>query len=421
MAIIRTHYINRYKEVIVNQPAGLVEDGGFSTYTLNDPTAGAFGTSDFFGVIKSVTLIGEIVEVTIDTGRFSVGQINNTSQADFDQQVLLGNIKITEKTLGWVEIGKSRASFYYEECTPTSFVRKKPISEHYYDFSTFAFGNTLVNGSGQNDVGSNFSVGEAALRPIGTFDQNIGLGAVGPRFEPMDLQSYMRQVVNSSINGNSVIQNITGETRPVPGYSPLDGQILRDVQLYIADREEHFNNQNAQTISTGKYGRNRSIISEGFRVNDYTGVGNFTNVNFFKSSGECLVTTITSTTSTTSGDVGGVFGGPVSEIIDIQTPLNNPFLAKQYNQMISDTISKVLSIDPNFKFKSLGVDNTDNFPLVFFTPNEWPEFLQYSLMVDTLLKNAFLQSKTIKNIDEARQKRLSGNDILNDENSQNSR
>lgn len=285
MPIFKRYKIDRYKEVMINQPSGLVIDGDVSSYILDD-------SSDFLGIIKSITLLGEVTEVTMDTGFITVGQINNTTQADFDQQVLNGVIRVTEEILGWVEIGKTRASFYYQDCLTNRAPGKETVSEHYYDFSTFGFGNVLVAGSSPADVSSQFSVGEQALRPVGTFDPNIenNMGVFGPRFNSVDLQTYMRNAVYGSQRGEAFIQNTTGETRPIVSYSLLDGEILRNVLLYSANREEHFDNQNAQVISPGKYGRNRSIIEEGFRSNDYGFIEfrNFGNANFFKSTGQCL-------------------------------------------------------------------------------------------------------------------------------------
>ena len=408
MAVFRRYKINRYKEVMINQPSGLVSDGGLSTYTLDQ-------NSDFFGVIKNITLIGEVVEMIMDTGRFNVNQINNTTQSEFDQLVSNGTIKITERILGWVEMAKTRASFYYQECSPTSFVRKQPISEHYYDFSTFGFGTSLIAGSGPQDTDSQYSVGESALRPVGTFDPNIGnnMGVFGPGFNQIDLQSYIKMVINSTIStGQGSIQNMQGSTRPVSGWQPTDGQILSQIQLYLADKDEHFNNPNAETISDGAYGRNRSVIQEGFSASSYL------TVDLSKSIGFCLDTTISSITATDSPRTGGEMEVNIRTQPEIQTPLNNPVLAKQFTDMVSETISKVVLLDPTFKFKSLKIQNIDNFPLVFFTPDEWPEFLQYSVMTDFLLRKSFLDSKSIKNLDLARLKRLSGNNVSNNQNSE---
>lgn len=408
MAIFKRYKIDRYKEVMINQPDGLVSDGGLSTYTLDQ-------TSDFLGIIKDISLIGEVVEITMDTGGFSVNQINNTTQSEFDQLVSNGTIRITERILGWTSLSKTRASFYYQECSPTTFVRKQPISEHYYDFSTFGFGTSLVAGSSPQDTDSQYSVGESALRPVGSFDPNIGnnMGVFGPRFNQMDLQTYMRMVINSSIlTGNGFLQNQQGETRSVNGWLPLDGQILSQIQLYLADKDEHFNNSNAQVISIGKYGRNRDTIIEGFRASSYI------DLDLSRSIGSCLETILPSITINVT-----TVSPQTDEEIDILSDKQTP---QQFTDMISNTIKKVLLVDPTFKFKSLSVDNFDNSPLVFFTSDLWPEYLQYCLMTDELLRNAFNNSESIKKIeriqkilDDIISKRLSGNGVLTNQNSQN--
>jgi len=300
MPIFKRFKIDRYKEVMINQSTGLIPDGGFSTYTFDNESNG-----DFVGIVKDIRLIGEVTEITLDSGRFSQNELNNTTQFEFDQLVSNRTIRITERPLGWVEITKTRASFYYEECSPTSFVRKRPVSEHYYDFLTFGFGTSLLAGSGLQDTDSQYSVGEAALRPVGTFDPNIGnnMGVFGPGFNQIDLQSYMRMVINSTISqGQGLIQNQQGEFRGVIGWSPLDGEILRQIPLYLVNKDEHFNNPNSETISSGKYGRNRDVILEGFRASSYI------NADFSKSIGVCLDTTIPSTTTTVSTRTGGGTG-----------------------------------------------------------------------------------------------------------------
>ena len=370
MAIFRRYKINRYKEVMINQPSGLVSDGGFSTYTLDQ-------NSDFFGVIKNITLIGEVTEITMDSGRFTVNQINNTTQTEFDQLVSNGTIGITERILGWVEMAKTRASFYYQECSPTDFVRKQPISEHYYDFSTFGFGTSLIAGSGPQDTDPQYSVGEAALQPVGTFDPNIGnnMGVFGPGFNQMDLQSYIKMVINSTIStGQGSIQNMQGNTRPVNGWQPTDGQILSQIQLYLADKDEHFNNPNAQTISSGRYGRNRDTISEGFRASSYTGA------DFSRSIGSCLDTTIPSTTTTVSPRTGGEIPtttGGVTPTVNV----DSPYVPTQEDlEIFKLSVESSLKQIPRFKYKDKSTENvqgvTPNTLLVFPDPNLYPEVFQ---------------------------------------------
>jgi hypothetical protein len=372
MPIFKRYKIDKYKEVMINQSTGLVRDGGFSTYTFDNENNG-----DFVGIVKDIRLIGEVIEMTMDTGRFSVNQINNTTQLEFDQLVSNGTIRITERPLGWVEMAKTRASFYYEECSPTSFVRKRPVSEHYYDFSTFAFGTSLVAGSGPQDTDIQVSIGEAALRPVGTFDPNVGnnMGVFGPQFNPMDLQSYMRMVINSTISqGQGFIQNQQGEFRSVNGWQPLDGEILRQIQLYLANKDEHFNNQNSQTISSGKYGRARDTIQDGFRASSYVGV------DLSKSVGECLETTISFTSTPVTPTTGGEM--PVGGS-DSSRNNDSPYKPTDQDlELFKLSIESSLKSFPRFKYKDKSTERTQGGEITSIIispdPNLYPEVLQLS-------------------------------------------
>jgi hypothetical protein len=321
MPVFKRYKISAYKEVMSEIPSGLVSDGGLSTWTLNDNIGGPFGTSDFLGVARVITLIGDVVEITMDTRALSVNQINNMTQAEFDRLVGNNTIRISERSLGWAEISKTRSSLYYEECLPTNvqfgsvsangqtLIQKRAVSEHYYDFSTFGFGNRLVVGSSPADIDNQYSIyGEQALVQVGSFDPNIGnnMGVFGPGFNQLDLQSYMRMVINSTIStGNGFIQNTRGETRPVVSWQPLDGDILNSIPLYLATYEEHFDNENAPQIispimvSTGRYGRLRDTIQEGFRASNYP-----PDANLFINVGRCQSTRIPSPVSERGG--GGV-------------------------------------------------------------------------------------------------------------------
>jgi hypothetical protein len=406
MPIFKRFKIDRYKEVMINQSAGLVQDGGFSTYTFDNEN-----NRDFVGIVKDIRLIGDVVEITMDTGRFTVNQINNTTQTEFDQLVSNGTIRVTERSLGWVEIAKTRASFYYEDCLPTSVLVKRPVSEHYYDFSTFTFGTSLVAGSGLQDTTSEYSIGETALRPIGTFDPNIGnnMGVFGPGFNQMDLQSYMRTVINSTISqGQGLIQNQQGESRPVNGWSPLDGEILSQIPLYLANTNEHFDNPNSQTISSGKYGRNRDTISEGFRASSYVGV------NLSKSIGQCLETMIQTTTTTTTDvtpTTGGEFPTTGGDFPYTPTP--------EDLESFKSLVENLTRTNTTFKYKDKATEKTQGNEItsIIIQPDQnlYPESLQatqfffYELMsendqLDSLfeeIERQYLISKKISKDDIA--------------------
>jgi len=354
MAIFKRYKIDRYKEVMINQSTGLVQDGGFSTYTFDNENNG-----DFVGIVKDIRLIGEVIEITMDTGGFGVNQINNITQSEFDQLVSNRTIRVTERPLGWVEIAKTRASFYYEECPPTSFVRKRPVSEHYYDFSTFTFGTSLVAGSGPQDTDTQYSIGGNALRPVGTFDPNIGnnMGVFGPGFNQIDLQSYIKTVINSTISqGQAFIQNTRGETRQVNGWQPLGGEILRQIPLYLANTNEHFNNPNSQTISSGKYGRNRDTISEGFRPSSYLGV------DLSKSFGECLDTDIISTsTSVTTTGIGGIN----TNVLDVNDVNSTPDIDTE--ELLEMSLRSLLKDYPGFRYNKTSMSDPQS--ILFFDNN----------------------------------------------------
>ena len=386
MPIFKRFKIDRYKEVMINQSTGLIPDGGFSTYTFDNESNG-----DFVGIVKDIRLIGEVTEITLDSGRFSQNELNNTTQSEFDQLVSNRTIRITERTLGWVEIAKTRASFYYEECSPTSFVRKRPVSEHYYDFLTFGFGTSLLAGSGLQDTDSQYSVGEAALRPVGTFDPNIGnnMGVFGPGFNQIDLQSYMRMVINSTISqGQGLIQNQQGEFRGVNGWSPLDGEILRQIPLYLVNKDEHFNNPNSQTISSGKYGRNRDVILEGFRASSYM------NADFSKSIGVCLDTTILNTftsVNTISGD------GIDKNILDVNYVNSAPDIDTE--KLLEMSLRSLLKEYPGFRYDKTLMSEPQ--AIVFFDSN-FPEIdsIGHSVMYaygQQLTKSSFYD--VLKNIE----------------------
>lgn len=308
MAIFKRYKINNFKEVLIDQPSGQISDGGLSTVTIPE---------EFGGIVKNSILIGEVIESTLDTN-YSISEINATTQQEFDQIVRLGKIpvrkyiSIIDRPLGWVEIARTRPSFFYELCEPTKFIRKKPVSEHFFDFSTFAFGTNIIVGSSPMDRSDDHSIGALSLQPIGTFDPNISnnMGVFGPRFNQMDLQLYMRMVINNTITiGQGSIQNDQGESRPVKGWQPLDGVILENIQLLVSNKSENFDNKNNIPDSLGRYGSyfNRNIL-DGFKASNYfNGVTGFT--DFGQSIGSCEETTITSistNTTTTITPIGDV-------------------------------------------------------------------------------------------------------------------
>ena len=225
MPILQRYSIERYKEILTNQPAGLVQDGSFSTYTLDDPTITPNGTGDFLGVIKTIVLLGEVYRETIDTGNLSFNQFNNLTQQEFDNLVANGTILRNPRTngiperIGWVQIAKSYASFYYQSC----FNGKRPTSQHYYDIQEFAFDNRIVVGDGSEVEPT------IALNPIGNFDPNIvnNMGVLRPRFDPLTLAEYVRFALTGNITNND------GETARINDLALTDQTRPSQVSLLL--------------------------------------------------------------------------------------------------------------------------------------------------------------------------------------------
>jgi hypothetical protein len=290
MPVFERYSIERYKEILINQPAGNIKDGGFSTYSLDDPDITPNGTGDFLGVIKTIVLIGEVYRQTIDTRNMSFNQFNNLTQDEFDDYVRQGMILLNRTSngqpqrIGWVEIGRSHASFYYQSCSGG----KRPVSEHYFDIQEFSFNNKTVIGEGSEIEPTE------ALTPIGNFDQNItnNLGVLRPRFEPLNLTDYIRFAMIGTIT------NPNGESIRINDLSLTDQKIPTQVSLLMANRGDHFDNQFANEVSSGKWGMIRRTISESLKpgvhiiysqnIFSISQQNNGYSLDFSKTEGQCL-------------------------------------------------------------------------------------------------------------------------------------
>lgn len=309
MPVFQRVKIERFKEILLNQPAGLVSDGGFSTYTIDDPLITPIGTGDFLGVIKTAVLLAEVYEDTMDTRNMSFAQFNNLTQQQFDDAVRQGTILLNRnnnfqsRRIGWVEIGRTRASFYYETCDNSS---KRPVSEHYYDLSQIQFDNKIVLGEGSEVEPT------VALSQIGNFDPNWtnNTGIFGPGFNPIPLSEY----VKFAAFNNGMIQNVMGDTRQINPLGLTDDSRPIRVNLLMATRTDHFDNQYATEITPGKWGMIRSTIEEGFRpgihvVYDQLGLGvnqqQSSTIDFSVNVGGCLALGYTITTGGGTVRTGG--------------------------------------------------------------------------------------------------------------------
>lgn len=317
MPILSRANILRFKEILVTESSGFIEDdlGG---YSLDSPSMVPNETGDFLGIIKTVVLVGEVAIDTIDTRNLSFVQFNSLTQQQFDDFVQNGQILYNpnnaqqSKILGWVEIGRTVASFYYETCPGG----KRPVSEHYFDINSFAFDNKLLVGEALN-VYPSFTAATSgpntSLTPIGNFDPawTNNMGIIAPRFQPLSLPDYMKFAM---FNGGQIV-NGNGEIRNIARHDVLQSNPIR-VNALFAFRSQHFDNQFATEISPGKWGSSRGVIEEALRPDSQfaqvrLGSTETYDLDFGMSKGECLQTTtltpvlvgggVITTTPTTGG------------------------------------------------------------------------------------------------------------------------
>lgn len=404
MPIIRRSIINNFKEVLVTESAGLIEDS-LGGYILDDPSLVPNGTGDFLGVIKTSVLLAEVAIDTIDTRNLSFTQFNALTQQQFDAQIRSGQISYTRTISGWVEMGRTNASFYYQDCSGG----KKPVSEHYYDISKFAFDNKTVVGTGFPIISTVGGL-NTPLTPVGNFDPNwyTNVGPIAPGFEPLTLPQYMEFVLFN----NGQITNTIGDIRNVSNFpTQQTGPIRRNV--LIANRESHFDNQFATEISPGKWASVRGIIEQSLIANVIGIPGptwnvnrtDYTTVDFGISEGQCLETLNavslgggTTTTVTTGGPPPPVIPPTMPPVPRVLTPT-----VDELSNFKENLLKRIKEI--GFIFKPKKITSQDGeLGLILPDPLDYPEILQlqnciesqkYRLVteskIDTFIENAYLQ------------------------------
>lgn len=299
MPVLSRYRISSFQDVQIDQPAGLVNDGQFSTYTLDDPAITPGGTGDFLGVIKTSVLLGRLVREEIDTRRYTIADLNNLTINQYQEEIANGNIIQNPRSrtnsaeeIGWVELGRSRASFYYKDCTINGNRGKQPTAEFFYTLGTFNLDGKILRGI-NDPQGRAVYFGAPALEQIGAYNQvdvlnNFGL--LGPNFAPMDINEYMShalayktvQLPTATGFRNSTgwyFPNGTGDFLATTGYRT---EQLSNIQLLLATKSEHFDNELTQPYSSGVWARSRET-AQGVRV---SGNLDFRTVDRF--SGLCL-------------------------------------------------------------------------------------------------------------------------------------
>lgn len=238
MAIINRFLIARVHEVVLDVPAGLVQDDPYSSFTLDDPTkVGNSGTSDFLGLVKKIVLLVDIRKNVINTNPKNLqvdplpyNQYIRLTQKQFDEALANGDITMNENTrgnqdeiIGWIQAGTSRPSLYYEDCTDKNTVGKIPKVDNYFNFEDLNLDNKIVRGPGAGDpleVIKDFNVNET------TNNWGISAAFVNGKVPPSTVfKNYMYQAISRR-----------GSTY---GFT-FDKKELRNIRLGIANRQDHF-------------------------------------------------------------------------------------------------------------------------------------------------------------------------------------
>ena len=296
MAIIRKFQITRYKEIQYNTPTGTVQDGQFGTFSLDDPNVFDSGTIDFVGVMKNVVLIGDLLRITLDTGNVSIQQFNTLTYNQVQQNIANGIFTVDQENIGWVVLGEARKSFYYVDCSISGNTNdgKRPSVEYYYDLSDLGLNGEIVSGD-ENAATTGFLTGgppSPALEVIGTFNSGETFFNWGttpyPNQQDVSLTDYIRFATTGGL-----IQAPPGSPNTI---TAINSNRRFNIQLLQSSVEEHRDNLTATPDSSGKYGRQRNPIQEGFAA-------------FVSSQGNCIFTGITGTGT----------GGPIVVVPEVGT------------------------------------------------------------------------------------------------------
>jgi len=191
--LITTFFIDGIKEVSIQTPNGIQEDGGVYGNSQNYSTwiLGQDGdTTDFVGIPKTVILYGNLYKITLDTGNMfnptipgGTGNLNGFMNMDlqtyweniFDGNFKLNNVSYTDyqlrlntgirgnqqvfpsllefasgvkQEIGWVEINRTRNSIYYESCNGGK--GRLARSDQFYDMDSFIMTRNLFDTNSSN-------------------------------------------------------------------------------------------------------------------------------------------------------------------------------------------------------------------------------------------------------------------------------
>lgn len=320
MAIIKRLNITEFKVVSIFSEPGVLEESTGNSWVLDRKgTDKPFGTEDFDGVARTSVLLARLESISIDTGNLPVNQFQQLPpNALVGYQPLVQNI-------GWMELGRSVASIYYEDCvevlstdpiTNTEMINpgRLPVSKNYFDMDDLQ----ILRGVNQTiPIVSGEGFGPQALQIIQMYNPNVGMRpgdvwSFGPNplnFPGMPLigpNDYVRMIITEDgrsrvpgFGGPSDVVTLKAKTSPVSlRYAYRSGIETQGDPIFDGMDSDTSEYPNLIPYDDGKklrWGKERKIVQNAF-IADITGpVQGFGLENMWgvgennRTEGECII------------------------------------------------------------------------------------------------------------------------------------
>lgn len=212
----------------------------------NDGTYDLIGNQDFDGVIKKSYLIGKI--------RYNDSFDQNKNIREMYDSYLVGGYQPTYQyfDIGWIVIGESKPSFYYERCVSSYgnklYSGRIPVSFNYFDLDDFWINFNqdgtvnLISGEGPNplEIIGRTDFANDRINPNnkqGGFDLNFGPSMEEHPF-PLEIRwihKYMENVVNQFGIPTFPKPIIPGRPNIIPEVAVIRANVS-PVNLHLASR-----------------------------------------------------------------------------------------------------------------------------------------------------------------------------------------
>jgi hypothetical protein len=183
MALIKRLNIIEFKVVSFPSEPGIQEEYTGNSWQLNEPIPNQqiIGTEDFFGTTRTSVLLAKLESLNVRTvltaqefRQVPPGQLNG-----FDP-----NYEFFTEQIGWIELGRSVNSIYYEDCSKIvndanlgklNIPGRLPVSRDYFDFD---FLQIPLEGNGNISIVSGEGFGAAAVQIVQVLNvyNNLGQG-----------------------------------------------------------------------------------------------------------------------------------------------------------------------------------------------------------------------------------------------------